>query len=759
MSNNLTPPHLLFTDIDGSPLDAGFIFIGEDEKDPVHFPVEVFWDEALTEPATQPIRTRNGFISRDGVKAFIYTAANKFSVGVKDRNEDLVYQKLSFEQFIKENAVPVLIDAALIPVNESINDEVDRATEAEAVLNNSILEEKNRAIAAESTLDGKINANGAGNRAYKTYAEMDADKANIPNNSKVTVTNDSNASNNGDWQYSTAGGGVFTKSIFDPLTQSKDYTNSYVSQKLPVIKALYSQVNNVSDKYVHLPDGAIAATAGTALNVFPVEAGKTYIVKSTKITSSVFAIALRATNNTDAGATLGPVTLNPTSDPNEKTFTVPGGSAAKYAFANIKVPSASFDITNDLLVNVGTVIVDYDQISSIDGASIIDLRARELMLDKNSLIIGDELYSKASNVAGNYIAIPSGSVLSAAGTMLSIFPVQAGKTYAIKSGSVGNSGLAVALRSTNSTATGTTLGLATLNTTSDPTVKTFKIDPKSTAKYALINLKIPSVSLNIENDLSVRMTFENESTSEIIGIGSNPLSDLDARKRITALEGAIISGNSNLTGKTWVAVGDSITEHNFRSNLNYHDYVKEEVGGMTVYNLGISGSGFWNRANSIAGSVTQNPDYLTVFWGANDLIRAPKNLGNRDSTGTDSVGGLMNIALSALINKFYNKKLAVFTLLPRDIYNNVTNAIAVDESGVSQGYTATQIADLTIAVCEKYSIPVLDLYRESNLYPWIAAANDYYFKAPSLPSPDGLHPNDNGQKLIAHKIREFMESL
>ncbi|WP_202741477.1 SGNH/GDSL hydrolase family protein [Acinetobacter sp. 'aerobic (ED)'] len=755
MSNNLTPPHLLFTDIDGSPLDAGFVFIGEDQKDPIQFPTEVFWDEALTEPATQPIRTRNGFISQDGVKAFIYTAANKFSVSVKDRNEDLVYQKLSFEQFIKENAVQALIDAALVPINESINDEVDRATEAEAVLNNSILAEKNRAIAAESVLDGKINANGVGNRAYKTYAEMDADKANIPPKSKVTVTNDPTVANNGDWQWD---GVVFTKSTYDPLTQANNYTNAYVAQKLPVVKALYLPANNVDNVYVHLPDGVIASSAGTALNVFPVKDGKTYVVKSTKASSSTFAIALRATNSPAVGPTLGLVTLNATDDPNVKTFTIPAGSTARYAFVNIKVPSLNFDISSDFLVNEGAKPVEYDQIYTIDGVTIVDEHARARMLEKSSLITITELYDPLSNVADKYVAVPSGSVFSSPGTMLSIFPVEAGKSYAIRSGGVNNSALAVALRATNTTANGTTLGLVTLNPSSDPKVKTFMVPAGSAARFALINIKVPSVGLNIEADLSVTMTFPSGSL-EVSGINQMPLADTYARDQIARIESDIITGNSKLTGKSWAAIGDSITEHNFRSNLNYHDYVKEEVGGMTVYNLGISGSGFWNRANSIAGSITQNPDYLTVFWGANDLIRAPKNLGNRDSTGTDSVGGLMNIALSALINKFYNKKLAVFTLLPRDIYNNVTNAIAVDESGVSQGYTATQIADLTIAVCEKYSIPVLDLYRESNLYPWIAAANDYYFKAPSLPTPDGLHPNDNGQKLIAHKIREFMESL
>ena len=72
-------------------------------------------------------------------------------------------------------------------------------------------------------LQGLLNSVGTGNRAYKTYAEMDADKANIPAKSKVTVTNDTTASNNGDWQWD---GAVFTKSAYDPVETLRSWSNS-----------------------------------------------------------------------------------------------------------------------------------------------------------------------------------------------------------------------------------------------------------------------------------------------------------------------------------------------------------------------------------------------------------------------------------------------------------------------------------------------------------------------------------------------------
>lgn len=69
----------------------------------------------------------------------------------------------------------------------------------------------------------ELSAVGVGNKAYLTYAEMDADKLNIPINSKVTVTNDPDTTKRGDWQWN---GTVFTKSPYDPLTQAKEYVDA-----------------------------------------------------------------------------------------------------------------------------------------------------------------------------------------------------------------------------------------------------------------------------------------------------------------------------------------------------------------------------------------------------------------------------------------------------------------------------------------------------------------------------------------------------
>jgi len=51
----------IFNDINGKPLDEGYVWIGAANQDPVTNPINVFWDDGLTVVATQPIRARGGY--------------------------------------------------------------------------------------------------------------------------------------------------------------------------------------------------------------------------------------------------------------------------------------------------------------------------------------------------------------------------------------------------------------------------------------------------------------------------------------------------------------------------------------------------------------------------------------------------------------------------------------------------------------------------------------------------------------------------
>lgn len=87
----VTPPYPLFTDVDGTPLENGMIYVGEANLEPIGNPVALFWDEALTIPAAQPIRTLDGYPVYQGTPSQFFTAETEYSILIKDRKGGLVF--------------------------------------------------------------------------------------------------------------------------------------------------------------------------------------------------------------------------------------------------------------------------------------------------------------------------------------------------------------------------------------------------------------------------------------------------------------------------------------------------------------------------------------------------------------------------------------------------------------------------------------------------------------------------------------------
>lgn len=88
-------PFDFFVDADGDALDDGNVYIGEIYKYSPSFPVTVYYDELLTIPAPNPLKTSNGYIVRNGTPTFLYINGN-YSVLVTDKNGQQVYYVPNF---------------------------------------------------------------------------------------------------------------------------------------------------------------------------------------------------------------------------------------------------------------------------------------------------------------------------------------------------------------------------------------------------------------------------------------------------------------------------------------------------------------------------------------------------------------------------------------------------------------------------------------------------------------------------------------
>jgi hypothetical protein len=88
------PPYPAFAGADGQPLENGYIWIGTVNLSPQTNPIAVYWDAAQTIAAPQPIRTLNGYPSRNGTPARFYVASD-YSIQVLNSKGSVVYTSLN----------------------------------------------------------------------------------------------------------------------------------------------------------------------------------------------------------------------------------------------------------------------------------------------------------------------------------------------------------------------------------------------------------------------------------------------------------------------------------------------------------------------------------------------------------------------------------------------------------------------------------------------------------------------------------------
>jgi len=74
------------------------------------------------------------------------------------------------------------------------------------------------------------------------------------------------------------------------------------------------------------------------------------------------------------------------------------------------------------------------------------------------------------------------------------------------------------------------------------------------------------------------------------------------------------------------------------------------------------------------------------------------------------------------------------------------------QKNASSGGVLKDYVNIIREVAEYYSLPVLDLFLKSGIQPEIPEIQEMYV-------PDGLHPNDKGHFVIAHKLQNFLEQL
>ena len=270
------------------------------------------------------------------------------------------------------------------------------------------------------------------------------------------------------------------------------------------------------------------------------------------------------------------------------------------------------------------------------------------------------------------------------------------------------------------------------------------IDVPDNAKY--IDIEI----INLDEDYDPTHTYYYQ-----LEVGENPsIYEPFSSQNIYKIDGEYIEyGNARWKNKKWVVVGDSLTEVNSRTTKHYFDYVAEKTG-ISVVNMGVSGTGYargYNETNAFYQRVQNIPldaDVITIFGSGNDL-GSGLLLGDPGDTGTDTICGCINTTLDNILNRYLtNGKLPTIGVI------TPTPWIGSEPSNPDNLFS--RYCNAIIECCKRKSIPVLDLYRESNLHPDNATFRQLAY---SRDDGGGVHPDENGHKIIAPMFEAFLYKL
>lgn len=421
-------------------------------------------------------------------------------------------------------------------------------------------------------------------------------------------------------------------------------------------------------------------------------------------------------------------------------FTTPANT--RYIAVTVKTPT--FDMSTNLTVIQATELNEKtdrpSEIGRLYTLPIADRHAR-LMADNAIVLTGGNLYDKSKHYVPDYYVNIDGEYLYQYNWGALRFPVQGGEVYSLllQSGDyTGNIG-SLAFQDAN----GITLeyyypARDAINGEYNGTQYVTLTAPRN-AKYLLGSLN----------------TTHGDNSEGVIIVQSDVINDNTLNSTITSIQGVPIANVNGLTpslqmtGKKWVAFGDSLTEANPRTTKNYHGYVAEDLG-WSVTNMGVSGTGYKRTSeNNTAfyqriSSVPLDTDVITIFGSLNDL-GAGVPLGTPSDTGTDTLAGAINTTLDNL-----NTRLPV---VPVGIISPTPWQSSKPWDDTS---TATQYAKLLKDICADRGLPFLDLYHTSGLRPWEA---EYRTLMYSRDGGSGVHPDENGHKFIASKFREFVKTL
>ncbi len=210
-----------------------------------------------------------------------------------------------------------------------------------------------------------------------------------------------------------------------------------------------------------------------------------------------------------------------------------------------------------------------------------------------------------------------------------------------------------------------------------------------------------------------------------------------------------------LNNRKVAVLGDSITQGVGVEDLNnlYHARLARKFG-WDLYVDGISGTritpqlkpseepSFDKDFISRVPGIPADSEIVVFFGGTNDYGHGDAPFGQWGDETPETFCGAVYYFMKSLIEQAPDAVFCIMTPLHR---------ITEDELTLNNRPLADYV-EIIRKTAEFFALPVLDLYKMAGLQPRVPVIQEKYV-------PDGLHPNDDGQAVLAARLEGFLKCL
>ncbi len=216
-------------------------------------------------------------------------------------------------------------------------------------------------------------------------------------------------------------------------------------------------------------------------------------------------------------------------------------------------------------------------------------------------------------------------------------------------------------------------------------------------------------------------------------------------------------GDIKWKGRTAAFLGDSITAGmNTSEGKGYWDYLGEILGLKESIAYGVAGSCISATSDMGTGiapfcerykDIKRDADLIVIFGGTNDYGYNTPLGDENDKTDVSFYGALYEM-LTGL--KAEHPKAVIVFMTP--LHRVEFGGLSVDKQKNDAGYTLYHYIDAIKKQCENLEIPVIDTNTVYGMNPADKFVKNNYLT-------DGLHPNEEGHKILAERIASCFEDL